>query len=442
MRAIIMSILALLIGYGLGAYQFIDNSGTTDRVDLTSQKTAPQRSANDKPENDATRSSLEIAIQTEQTSRVKPDFSGNLIVNWKTKLADFEQGNSGYLDLLKLALELAQAPVDIQQDFILTGLTAESDARVKQVGALLLDYLSEQNPQQALDMLVLMSQQQKLEYGNQVLLALSNYQPELAWRWIKQADPVEFGEFLAHNQSMWVISEVLKSAASAPELQQEIYQYTQQGKNLPNRGHNGQSLVAAQIARLDPYKALRMAFEGEQADHLLFTHALESLANTDPKSAVDTLLEHSDMADGRNLRKVLTALADNHAYDEINAFYRQVDDPKLKDNLAQMAAGIAAKDDLSQAQTWLAKIESENARRRAGFSVIHSLRQSSNSNLSQEIRFINQNYQQNDKVALNYYVNTYRYWISRDGDVKQQIMDNLPANLETMREQLERRLKN
>ncbi|MCU4677065.1 hypothetical protein N7931_15635 [Catenovulum sp. 2E275] len=443
MKALLMTLLALIIGYGFGAYQFSGDSNSDDKSTKSSERQTKnnpgfwQKLIQNTPKNDNPQAA-DVASGSDNTQ----DYAtAHNVPSSKTTIADFEMGEADYLDLMGLMLSVAQGDKTQQQDFILTHLTAQNSGEVKQVSLLLMHYYAQKHPQDALNMLALMDSAQRAEYADELLLALNEHNSEQVWQWLKQTDLDAMGNMFEHTDNLRAVSQVLKNAASNPDLQLEIYQFTRQSELL-SRGFQryNQKQVSELIAKNDPYQAMQMAFYSDTPDTVLFESALENIAADTPKVAADYVLEHENMANPRNLDLVTSAFIEQKDNLGLENFYRQISDIRLKDSVARNAASRLAENDLEQAINWLNQIETERAKNQAGFGIVRALRQQENASIAQELNFVNQNYQQNERLIMNFYLNAYRHWENIDSQAKEKVLNSLPAHLDKIRAELNRRI--
>lgn len=438
MKTILIALSTLILGYFIAFFQWL-GMPNDDQVIVI------QRELND-PQFEATTRNSEQTVQPDKsvfknksinTTEMNDGYSGS----WQQHLSEYEQGNPSYLNVLKLAVAIGELPVEEQQAFILQNLQQGTDENITSAVELLLTYFTEQNPQESLELLDYMDSEQRAEYGRNIMLGLAKSDAELAWQWIKSADVEGVGDFLAERSSGYAVAEVLSLAAKNPDIQFDIYQFSQNSEFFPrNIRRYSQNKIASTIAESNPYSALQLALDSDNPDRLLFESAIKKIAELNPDEAAGFILDNEDVATPNTIKVVTQAFLSEGENKDLTDFYDTVQDSKLKDRIAQNAVVTLSETDLEQAETWLNQIEDGRVRISAGYNMVKTSREQGDSSLDSELSFIHNHFSGSERAQINLYVNAYHYWIKQDKSTAQKVINSVSNSDSNVSEQVKKRL--
>ncbi|KMT64497.1 hypothetical protein [Catenovulum maritimum] len=442
-KTVLLAAFSLALGYSI-AYLQLNSDKPTPTSNLAGQTNLPVEQSDSISFSDFFQSNhiedSKSALQLEAVEQLPTEKTA--ATDWQTSVEEYEQGNSSYLDLLKLVASIAQSSPEEQQAFILANLSDEKSHNLKMTTGLLLNSFSEQHPELAIGLLDIMPKEQRADFGRNVLVSLSRTEPEFAWDWLKSADTEATGDFLSKRNSAFAVSSVLRQAAKNPELQQDVYQFAA-SSNLLSRNYVNytQRKIAALMAEEDVYAVLDKALNNDTIDSILFESAVQKISENDATEAAELILDNEDIASSRTVNQVSKQYIEQGKQSDLTEFYDAIQDARLKDNVAVNLVSELAEQDLEQAGVWLARIEDSRKKANAGVDIIQSARQQSYHSLSHEIDFIKDNFQGKRSAQVNLYVNAYKYWSKTDQDSALKAINNIPDDDGKIRDQVKRRLK-
>lgn len=319
-----------------------------------------------------------------------------------------------------------------KRSLLLAALEYGKRGQVKGLISNLMYNLAKEDMPRAQKMFEELSPLDRAHFGTTFLYGWANGDSKGAWDWLNAVDRSTTGSFLRTDTILQIKRAAITGMLNDPNNDIDVLELALNEKDIVF-AEQSLDVVIQQFIQKDMEETLTLIDSHPEIADTIVKKAIEHWARSDLPQAASFLMANEDIASAESAAIVGEMMILNSASENLPQLYTELERPELKEQLALVAAGHSAQQNLNESIKWIDSIQTSRTKRQAATHTLHKL--GFNDNMDTHIQFLETTLG-TSADARPVYVQSLREWQKTYPDRVDEYVDSLPAEASELREQL------